>query len=421
MQIRKSPLSFSFGLIVVLFSLMSLCIGQSERLSAQTPDETLPNQTFSDVPETMIGTQVSTDPANEKKELSELLQHGRKLVSGWMRALFGIALLPGDAGRSMMGPLSRWITGIEQRIEALLKRLLGLPSVRPAEPPPGIASSPLPPTPPAEPAAPPTIIASAAPPGPSGEPASASGPAIVVAPGTSTYPQGTRAKSWERIWKQNGMDGNLAIRDLPGNGGRPVAIYTPPGFDPAKPARVITYFHGHNGNIGEAFKDNGVLARLKALAGNDPNTVFVCPEAAQPPFGYWMKPPRESYQALQQQALGEAARMAGQPITVDKRIVSAHSGGGLALRNAVTSNQFAADRIEFLDCNYSDWGAVITRWAKSQPEGSRPPIESWNTAGDTRRHDAEIKALAPDLVTVHQSPVGHGAIPGRFLGTGLSQ
>jgi hypothetical protein len=85
----------------------------------------------------------------------------------------------------------------------------------------------------------------------------------------------------------------------------------------------------------------------------------------------------------------------------------------------VNSGQFQADRIELLDSSYGNWSQNVARWAMRQPEGRRPRIESWNTAGDTRRHDEEVRRIAPDLVTVHASPVGHGAIPGRFLGSTL--
>lgn len=235
----------------------------------------------------------------------------------------------------------------------------------------------------------------------------------------STFPQSPRARRWEQLWVKSGMDGLVSVRDLDGNGKRPVAVYVPPGFDPARPARVVTYFHGHDGDIGDQFHSNGVLARIKWLGTLNENALFIAPEAAAKPFRYWMTAPRESFTLLDRDALAEASRLVGQQITVGERIVSAHSGGGLALRNAVTSRQLRANRLEFLDSNYGDWGMVIATWAASQPEGNRPFIETWNTPGPTRLHDAQIKAAHPTLVTVNESPVGHFDIPGKLLGATL--
>jgi hypothetical protein len=99
---------------------------------------------------------------------------------------------------------------------------------------------------------------------------------------------------------------------MPANGNRPVAVYVPRNLDPSQPVRVMTYFHGHGGNVGEKLNQGQVLARLRELEAQHPNTVFVMPEAGQKPFSYWMRPP-ESFQGLERQALGEAARLAGVP------------------------------------------------------------------------------------------------------------
>jgi hypothetical protein len=115
--------------------------------------------------------------------------------------------------------------------------------------------------------------------------------------------------------------------------------------------------------VGDYFASMGVLERIRYLSSAQANLVVVCPEAASAPFGYWMAPPRESLAELSRQALEVAANLVGQTITIQQRVVSAHSGGGLALRNAVSSGQMAADALEFLDCNYGNWGAVIADWA----------------------------------------------------------
>jgi hypothetical protein len=228
-------------------------------------------------------------------------------------------------------------------------------------------------------------------------------------------PQGPRAKRWEELWQRSGPGGRVSVRDYPGNGGRPVAVHLPENFDASRPVRLVTYFHGHDGDIGDRFVSGGVMARLRWLGSTEPDTVFVCVEAAAKPFHYWMAAPRESYASLSRDALAEAARLAGAPLTVRERIVSAHSGGGLALRNAVTSGHLTADRLEFLDSNYGDWGMVIARWAA--PRGV--PITTWNTPGATRVNDEAIRAAFPAIVTVNHSPVGHHQIPGKLLGATL--
>jgi hypothetical protein len=241
---------------------------------------------------------------------------------------------------------------------------------------------------------------------------------------TGTPGQSAESAREEAAWRQFGMPGSYSVRDGASNSGRPVAVYLPAGFDPAYSARVLIYFHGHGGNVGTAFAQNGVLARLRDLGERHPQTVFICPQAAAAPFSYWMNAASgESFAGLERESLAEAKRLAGggTDIDVEDRIVSAHSGGGLALRNAVTSGQFEADEIEFLDCTYGDWGEVVVRWALSLPAASQPTIEAWHTPGSTAANDAVIAAMAPALVTVHVSPVVHGAIPGRFLGTALDR
>ncbi|MBF0546566.1 MAG: hypothetical protein HQM08_19120 [Candidatus Riflebacteria bacterium] len=224
------------------------------------------------------------------------------------------------------------------------------------------------------------------------------------------------------LWRSAGLSGKLTVADFPGNGNRPAAIYLPPTLDPSKPVKLVIFFHGHYWNIGDQFQKLNVLARLKDLETKNPNTVFVTPQADKPPFSYWMKPPEESFAAFSSQAMKEAARLAGvSSLEISQRIVSAHSGGGLALRTAVQTNQFVADKIELLDANYNDWGMVLTKWSKSFPQGKRPPITTWNTPGSTATHDQEILKEAPDIVTVNKSAVPHNDIPGKYLGTTIDQ
>ena len=150
-----------------------------------------------------------------------------------------------------------------------------------------------------------------------------------------------------------------------------------------------------------------------------PQTLFVFPQAAAAPFGYWMSAP-EDFSALEAEAtLALRDLLAGRAPTIARRIVSAHSGGGLAIRNAIAARTFRADRLELLDSAYGDWAQVTAAWAARQPSPS--PIDAWDTPGTTRVNDADIARRYPALVTVHASPVSHGEIPARFLGTALAR
>ncbi len=228
----------------------------------------------------------------------------------------------------------------------------------------------------------------------------------------------------EAAWK--GVPGTTSVTKLPGNGDRPVAVHLPPGFDPSKPARVVTLFHGHGWDVGPALGSKGdkggVLARLKQLGADDPQTVFVFPQAGvKVPFDAWMKPP-ESFRALTEQALGEAARLAGAPsIEVRERTVDAHSGGGLALKNAINSGELVADKVNMLDCAYKDFAQTIGRWAAAHRFAHKPTVEAWYTNHDPQiPNHAQLKSIAGDLVTAH--PIGsgdlHNTVPSRYFGTG---
>ncbi len=248
-----------------------------------------------------------------------------------------------------------------------------------------------------------------------------SGPPPGSLPG---WTQGTQSARQAAAWAAAGLAGRFAVVDLASNGGRSVAVYLPQGFDPALPAKLLSYFHGHGGSVGEGFARSGLFGRIRDLAARHPQTIFVFPQAAAAPFGYWMAP-SEDFLWLEGQALLVARDLLGGrwPGAIVSRIVAAHSGGGLALKNAVVWNAFQADRIELLDSAYGDWAQVVASWAAAERAGvaypTGPTIEAWHTPGSTRTNDLDIAARYPSFVTVHASAVGHGDVPTRYLGTAL--
>jgi peptidoglycan hydrolase-like protein with peptidoglycan-binding domain len=238
--------------------------------------------------------------------------------------------------------------------------------------------------------------------------------AAASAPGRTDAATRTAAAAWQ------GVPGTTSVTALAGNGGRPVAVHLPPGFDASKPAKVVTMFHGHYWNAGSELRSKGVLERVEALGKQDPQTIFVFPQSGRVPYSYWMKPP-ESFKALHDQALAEAARLAGAPsITVSLRIVDAHSGSGYTLQNAIRSGEFQADKVNLLDSSYNDWSQSVAYWAAANRDAHRPRVESWYTRHASQAtNNAAIARIAPDVVTTHDvtATEGHNQVPGKYMGT----
>jgi hypothetical protein len=256
-------------------------------------------------------------------------------------------------------------------------------------------------------------------------------PVSATTRGTKASPtsvDGIRA-GWE------GMPGKIAVFKTPANGNRPVLVYLPPGCDPSKPFRIITMFHGHGAAVGSTFGKYGWLDRIRdvtepgrpnAVPGADPQTIYVVPQAAAAPFTYWMAKP-ESMAGLERDALAQAAELAG-VTTVDPdphRIVEGHSGGGLAIANAIRSGELNADKINLLDSTYSDWGSTAVTYALDErAKGRAVQVESWYTdheeMGD---HNNAMRALARqrhdgDAVKTHNvTAETHNYVPKNHMGS----
>lgn len=196
----------------------------------------------------------------------------------------------------------------------------------------------------------------------------------------------------ETLWA-SAVPGRTSVTLARSNGGRAVAVHIPAELEPSRPARVVTFFHAPGWDIGAKARDGGILDRVKTLCDRDPQTVFVLPLGPQAPATDWMRPP-ESFRGLHEEALGEAARLIGGPLTVAGRTVDAHAGGGAALKNAVESNELAADKVNLLDAALEDWGQTVTRWAVERRVAPRPRVESWYTNYSTLpRNNDEMKQL----------------------------
>ncbi len=193
-------------------------------------------------------------------------------------------------------------------------------------------------------------------------------------------PAQTRLVSDRRAGWPADMAERLSIAPATANGGRPVAVWVPPGFDPSRPAKLVTHLHGHHWNVGQSLASHGVLDAIRAQGEADPQRIFVFPEAGRVPFNDWMRAPSESWRGLETHALLAAATVAGGPISVGQRIVNAHSGGGKGLANAIGSGQFAADKVNLLDSTYVDWGLRAVQWAIAERQaGHSVRVESFYT------------------------------------------
>src|SRR4051794_23494125 len=62
-----------------------------------------------------------------------------------------------------------------------------------------------------------------------------------------------------------------------GNGGKPIAVLIPPGFQASKPAKVQMHYHGDGTAAVE--KNNEAMWAIEELCKADPQRVFIMPEA----------------------------------------------------------------------------------------------------------------------------------------------
>ncbi len=148
-----------------------------------------------------------------------------------------------------------------------------------------------------------------------------------------------------------------------GNGGEPVMAITGPQFNRDGDAHVYTHYHGDNATVADPLgSKSGMNARIRAVInGEDKQAVFVLPESANAPPRVDAPGKSLDYSASwnhvksQSRTTHEALAAMGVKSVTD-RIVSAHSGGGMALVNAIEGDRsgkgIEADRLELYDCVY---------------------------------------------------------------------
>jgi hypothetical protein len=185
-------------------------------------------------------------------------------------------------------------------------------------------------------------------------------------------PSGAKASYADSIARGD----RVLVTTSAGNGGQPVVVLVPAGYNPSQPAHVHTHYHGFNATVVDAQGHGaGTAARIAQVQKADPQTIFILPECGNAPaLGPAGTPAYKtdwSNVSSQAQTTDDALVAAGiAPGQVGVRVVSAHSGGGAALAHAILSKPdgsgLSCDRLELEDCLYGSevqlkaWAATAT-------------------------------------------------------------
>jgi hypothetical protein len=219
----------------------------------------------------------------------------------------------------------------------------------------------------------------------------------------------------------NGVSGKLFVTVSEGNGNQPVLTLVPPGYDPSKPAHVQTHYHGSSGTITDEKGNGGVAGRMEEVMGvgkpNDENgnpppgvdrqRILVLPESKMPggdSNGMW---DNVSSEAQTTDDALDAAGIAKGPN--DQYILSAHSGGGLAIRRAMDEDtkhpegprRCQANYVELLDC---------VHFNNSVPH----PTEAETIAAWGAAHKDEVKTVSLVHATMPTSAAEMKSIEDAF-------
>ncbi|MFH1807144.1 MAG: hypothetical protein ABIJ09_00260 [Pseudomonadota bacterium] len=187
--------------------------------------------------------------------------------------------------------------------------------------------------------------------------------------------------------------GRVVVSQSPANGGQPVLTLVPPGFDPSKPARVHTHYHGWNSTVADA-PGHGTrrTENMQDIQRRDPQTLFVLPECSNAPT----RGAGQSYKAAwsnvsdQARTTDDALRAAGvRPEQAREHVVSAHSAGGKALHFAMAAHPdgsgLRADRLQLFDCFYGDWDQAVRSWAGTANGRQASRVEYFHGTNDNPR------------------------------------
>ncbi len=220
-------------------------------------------------------------------------------------------------------------------------------------------------------------------------------------------------------------EGALWIGQLPGNGGRDVAIFVPPGTDPHGDFRLVVHFHGtYSENV--AREQSGVPkkawvgwnriqqtidAMTELQARGDVNVALVYPISAgkrmEPEWKGWSNkmydrmwmttvPGDARYTDDFEQLLADATEVLSTQLGVARArirpqvLAEGHSAGGIALRNVAAAGTTRVEEYVFLDASFQDWAdgcfdavrsqraaalvtLVITDGGIADPFGNRDP------------------------------------------------
>lgn len=264
----------------------------------------------------------------------------------------------------------------------------------------------------------------------------------------------------QRLVTQRGGAGLHWFGPLPGNEGRDVLVYVPPGHDPDAGLQLVVHFHGtyseHVQQRGEGVPKkkwvgwsrlSQTLDAVDGLQAGGRNIALVYPLSAgkRKPTGHrgwwnhafdiqWME---HSFDTL----LGDTRNVLDRELGVASAVVSViaegHSAGGIALYNIAQSAPTAVNEMIFLDASFQGWAdgcyhtlrqagsttkitIVQTERGIADPHRGRTP---W--CADTDALDADERwwcdALANDMadvgrVTLHRTKIRHGDQPRHFVG-----
>lgn len=246
------------------------------------------------------------------------------------------------------------------------------------------------------------------------------------------------------------------IGRLEGNGGRPVVIYVPKGFDPSKPIEVAYHFHGthshlidtpmpalkgasahYNTHIGKpSIARNRIDQALSSFDREDSkegrNAILIYPLSAgrrstqvggaaytQGYDGEWMKKGNDTGDDMAKLHAETLAQLSQMGINTDKVSVtlSGHSAGGKALQNIITSG-FMPDKVKYLDASYGSWATRAQEVAQRQ--GAKTEFEIYVHKGSTGERGTDRPATQnlegkSNVAKYIRSPIIHDDFIENFI------